>query len=457
MTTNPTAFPAISSKQLFIGVDVAKRSHVAGFSAPELLAHYKRFQRCPWISFENSRRGFEQLVEAMRSYADLGNCVVLMERTGHYHLALLQYLQEQGIATYELHAHKRMSKQKTDKIDALNLANVAYSQILLGVQVLDEQSRIQRSVPPSETSAALHSLIRRRYELIHSMTACKNKLTAINDEVFPEFTAVIRDPNGIVALDIHAAFPTPAAIAETNIEDLAALRRGYYPSRAALEELQSLARQSIGTRNPGRVHGLVTEKLQLIEELRLLEKHRDTLDAQIAALVEESREGRILQSIPAIGPIAAATIIASIGSIANFERASRLRGYVGWSPVRDQTGTTRDNVKLTPGGSRPLKQTLYLVALRAIKEDTEFREIYNRLVKAHCAYDERTGRYVGKNKVIGRIAGQIAGVIYSLLKADHDLLSYLADGEEAPPPKLYDRELHHAHRTGHRENRASSD
>ena len=43
------------------------------------------------------------------------------------------------------------------------------------------------------------------------------------------------------------------------------------------------------------------------------------------ALVEQAREGQILLSFPGFGPIAAATIIAAIGSIHNFPSASALK------------------------------------------------------------------------------------------------------------------------------------
>ena len=45
-------------------------------------------------------------------------------------------------------------------------------------------------------------------------------------------------------------------------------------------------------------------------------------------VVEHSREGKILTSMPGVGPLAAATLIALIGNIANFDRASQFKSYV---------------------------------------------------------------------------------------------------------------------------------
>jgi transposase len=63
---------------------------------------------------------------------------------------------------------------------------------------------------------------------------------------------------------------------------------------------------------------------------------------EIVKLVELSREGQILISIPPIGPIQAAAIIAAIGNILNFEKAADLKAYFGWAPKREQSGSSLD-------------------------------------------------------------------------------------------------------------------
>jgi transposase len=61
----------------------------------------------------------------------------------------------------------------------------------------------------------------------------------------------------------------------------------------------------------------VFEQHQLIAELNLLGEHLEQLESEIVQVVEHSREGKILTSISGIGPQAAATLIATIGTIAN--------------------------------------------------------------------------------------------------------------------------------------------
>jgi hypothetical protein len=160
---------------------------------------------------------------------------------------------------------------------------------------------------------------------------------------------------------------------------------------------------------------------------------------------------RILHlSFPGIGPVMAATTIAAVGSIHNFPSASALKAYFGWAPVVVQSGSTLDHSRLTRGGTRTMKQMLFLAVFQAVRlRDNEWARLYERLVKAKCPYDERTQSYVGKTKVIGRVAGQMTEAIYALLKRDAELLSKVPPGQDPPPPLLYDPEVHRRHREGH--------
>ncbi len=314
----------------------------------------------------------------------------------------------------------------------------------------DPLQAVRRLVPATAAATELRGMVRHRYELIAESTQRKNKLTAICDELFPEFTHLLRDPNLPTALALRKRFPTPAQLAVAPFGELREARgRTCSVSDAKLIELQRLAAQSIGTKEPARVRGLVVEQKQLISELDLLAEHITELDTEIIHIVEDSREGKILTSIPGIGPLAAATLIALIGNIANFERAAQLKSYVGWVPKVAQSGTTLDWTRLSPRGVRQMKQTMYLIVWRAIQWDAEWKEMYERLISRKCRSDERTRRLVGREKVIGRLAGQMTSVIYALLKKDHEVLSHVAPGAKPPEPQLYDPETHRQHRLGH--------
>jgi transposase len=444
---HPQILPELSHEALYVGIDVGKKRHVAGFLSRTLLQRHQRFEGCPALPFEQSREGFHLLVDRMQSYTSLEACYVLLEHTGHYHKLLEQYLQEIDIAVYVVHVQKRQTGMlKTDKRDALNLANTLYSQLELGVQVAEKLSLVRRALPPTKAALQLKGLIRHRYELIQESTQRRNKLTALCDEIFPELTLVLKDPNSPTALAIRERFPSAQALARAGFAVLQDVRGNTRSlSDGKLVELQRLAGQSIGIKDVNRQRGLVLEQSLLIKELRLIQHHLEQLEVEICQIVEQSREGQILMSIPGIGPLSAATLIATIGN----EGGSELKSYLGWAPIREQTGTSFDRSGLTPGGARSTRQIMYLIVWHAIKQkDSEFARLYERLVPLKCTYNDATRRYVGKGKVIGRIAGQMVSMLYGLLMTDYETLSHLAPGSKLPDPMLSDPQTHKRHRNG---------
>jgi transposase len=439
--------PMLLHETLYVGVDIAKSRHVAGFVSTTLLTRHKRFESCPALSFEQSREGFRSLLERIREYVPLTQVQVLLEVTGHYHKSLVQYLQELDIPVYLMHVQKRQAGLlKSDKRDALGLANHLYNALEKGVQTADPFQAVRHLVPPTEAAVQLRGMVHHRQELIVEQTRRKNKLTAICDEVFPELTQIYKDPNSPSALALRSAFPTPAAVATASLSSLLSTRKARRPSEAKLAELQRLAIESIGTKDAARLRGLIFEQHQLVAELQVIQHHIEALDMEMSQVIAHSREGQILTSIPGVGSIAAAIIIGMIGNIANFDRPAQLKAYCGWAPSISQSGATLDHAKLTPRGVRLLKQTVYLVAWNTLRPaDNEFARLYGRLVRRKCIYDDKTGQYVGKNTVIGRVAGQLLSVIFTLLKRDQERI---AKGGKLPDPELYDPAIHHRHRTG---------
>lgn len=441
--------PLLKQEPLYIGIDVGKMKHVAGFVSSTLLERHQRFEACPAFAFDNTREGFHALLERIGTLAPREHCFVLMEKTGHYHHALQQYLQEQDFPVYLTHVKSRpVGMLKTDKRDALGLANQLYNQLDRGVQLAEKTLLVRREEPPTKAAAQLRGLVRHRYELVRECTRRKNKLVALCDELFPEFTQICRDPNLPTALAIREQFPTPQAVATASLTALQALRgRNYSLTDAKLLTLQHLAVSSIGTKDVIRQRGLILEQGQLIKELRLFQEHIDQLETEITTIVEQAREGHILLSM-SMGPIQAAAIIAAIGSILNFPNAGSLKSYFGWAPVVVQSGKTLNSSSQTRGGSRTMRQMMYLIVASVTHQETEWAKLYERLVETKCPYDERYGTRIGRKRVMGRVAGQMIEAMYALLKRDAEVLSCVPAGQEPPAPTLYDPEVHRKHREG---------
>jgi len=97
---------------------------------------------------------------------------------------------------------------------------------------------------------------------------------AICDEIFPDLTRVVKDPNSLFALALRGRFPTPQTLTSASFTTLQEIRGGARSlSDAKLLELSTLAAQSSGVKDVARLRGLVLEQSQLITELRLLREH----------------------------------------------------------------------------------------------------------------------------------------------------------------------------------------
>ena len=71
--SNLSALPMLPHEQIYIGVDIGKFKHVAGFLSKTLLGRHERFEGCPTLAFEQSRDGFRAFVNRIRVCAS-GKC-----------------------------------------------------------------------------------------------------------------------------------------------------------------------------------------------------------------------------------------------------------------------------------------------------------------------------------------------------------------------------------------------
>ena len=447
-TTAVTEMTGPSTFLLYIGIDVGKQGHVAALFQPPpgTPSEHPKFKAISLKHIRNSRHGFDQLLRLIRATrVPPTRVAVITESTGHYGHSLEEFLQEHGMIRYRVTAQKRYrAAGTTDQSDARSLVLLLHNQVGLRCAAIDEVNRVRRVDPPSPVAQRLRPLVQARFELTHEIVSMENRLTAIADEIFPELSELFVDPNAPSLLPIRDAFPTPEAIRAVTLDQVLAARTSKtHPGREKLELLQQVAAQSIGTRDVCRSQSLLIEQSQLIRRLQAARADAETLTKQIETLIVGSREGKILMSLPAIGPLQAAEFVAMVGQITNFDTVGALRRYCGWAPRDFQTGSSYDRSNVTRSGSRILKQSVFLITLRIIKNEP-WKTLYNRLVCRMCMWDEKRQQYRGKKRVIGRVAGQLVRVIYTLLRQDADrVAAALAAGETLPEPILYDPKRHH--------------
>jgi transposase len=158
----------------FCGIDVAKRNHVA------LIMHASGTITQRAFSIANTRAGLDQLHQRLQSLAE--PVTIGLEATGHYWLALYEFLTQHGYAVIvfnpmQIHAYRKsgVRKCKNDRTDALWIAD--FVRIGQG----------QVASPATPVLLQLRELTRFRFRVTEQIGDCKRKIIAVLDRVFPEY------------------------------------------------------------------------------------------------------------------------------------------------------------------------------------------------------------------------------------------------------------------------------
>ncbi|MCD7947985.1 MAG: transposase [Oscillospiraceae bacterium] len=160
---------------------------------------------------------------------------------------------------------------------------------------------------------------------------------------------------GAAALAVFDEFETPDDIAHMDTAQLAALiaakgkNRFAHPDETA-KAVQAVARGSY--RLPKTVNDSVTQVLSIsISSMRTIQTQIKTLDKEIARQFENIPN--TLTSVPGIGPVFSAGIIAEIGDINRFDGQAGLAKYAGLTWTQHQSGQFEaQNTRLIKSGNR---------------------------------------------------------------------------------------------------------
>lgn len=386
----------------YIGIDVAKRAHVCAVMGEDEAVAVEPFE------FRNTQRGFERLLGRLvgKGVTAAGSRVG-MEATGHYWVALFDFLQSNGfevcvINPIQTDAWRKVDTvrpAKTDGIDALLIAD------------LIRCKRFEPSALGDEATEELRQLARYRFELVRDLTALKNRASAILDRVFPEYELLFADKFGPTSSALLKECATPADVLSAGPGALAALlgeaSRGRL-GRERADEVVEAARASVGVSFGARA--LAFELRVLVERMEFTGQQISELEAEIGRVLSGTA-GRHLASIPGVGPTLAALIAGEIGDAARFETPSKLVAYAGMDATRRVSGESLDSPgHLSKRGSSYLRWALMQGADRARRFDPYFGECYARKVAQ------------GKHHYVAltAVARKLAGVCLALMREDRD-------------------------------------
>lgn len=369
---------------ILVGIDIGKNQHTFSMvdkETGEILSNPS--------DFNNNQEGFLLLIKKMSNYTK-SELLIGMEDTGHYHFALLKYLLDSQYTvalinptTTDLTRKLQGGITKNDPLDSLTICDVIGSN--------------QRKKPYRITKInrfdlyEQKQLTRHHHNLKEELNIYKCRLQKCIDIVFPEFNSLFRSKYGIVYMNILKTFSSADAVANADIRSIRKCfefkGQGKRISLSA-EQLKRTAKSSIGIPS-------AAEEIQirhLVSQIELLEEQLSEIDKKIEEFSLQNNSP--ILSIPGISHFSGTSILAELGDICNYSKASQIIKFAGVAPYHYESSQfTAQHTAITKKGSRYLRKTLYQIILPVIIHNEVFYAYYNkklaegkghRCAQGHC-------------------------------------------------------------------------
>lgn len=372
----------------YCGIDIAKRGHVVSVidDTGKVMNH--------GVPISNDRIGFEKLADLLQPYR--GEIKIGLEATGHYWLALYDYLCHLDydlavINPLQVKAFRKMDirKRKTDRLDS-----VAISEFL-------------RFANPGSTPVdlpvilQLRELTRFRFHVVQQIGDCKRKIISILDRVFPEYELLFSDVFLASSRQLLHHAVTADEFAAFDLTELEQILRRASRHRFGMDkakEIHLIASQSVGVSFlTDAIHIEIQCLLQLIE---LLEDQCSQVDTKVGQLMN-SIPHHIL-TIPGVGQVTGAMLLAEIGDIYRFPALQQLVAFAGIDASVFKTGQFEgDEVHMSKRGSHYLRCALWQAATASLLHNPELKQYYDK----KRAEGKQHGVAMGAvcHKLLGRI------------------------------------------------------
>ena len=378
-----------------VGIDIGKNHHEASIVSPE----GKQIGRS--LRFATTHKGADSLMSFI--FKNIGNspCVFGMEATGHYWYPIYSFLKAKGYTIYVINPIQSDSlrkmyirQTKNDSIDSFLIAEV----IRFG--------QFGTTSMADENILAMRQLCRYRDSVISSRTEIKLRIGTIMEQIFPEYEKQFSSLWVSTSMGILEKYLTPENIENAPIDELFEIIKDKSHNRLTRAKAISIKEAAADTFGIKIAQDAFSFQLkQLIDRMNFLDKQIEALDCQILEYYEKF--DCYLHTIPGIGMIAAATILAEIGDINRFKSSSALVAFAGIDPTVRQSGEfSSTHNHMSKRGSPYLRHAIYLAATTCSFHNSPLNAYYKKK------------RDQGKHHLTatGAVARKLTSVIYAVLR-----------------------------------------
>lgn len=160
---------------------------------------------------------------------------------------------------------------------------------------------------------------------------------------------------------------------------------------------------------PVHARRVLDEQLEMMDQFR--ERIRDVEEA-LDGILEDSRERRLLQTIPGIGSVLSAMLVLEIGDVQRFPGPGHLASYAGVVPGIHASGGKRTDTGLRTRCHQTLKWGYMEAANAVVRQKNNYTE--SRLIQKYRRLEENKPSGVAK----GAVARMLAESTYWVLTKD---------------------------------------
>jgi len=247
-------------------------------------------------------------------------------------------------------------------------------------RTIADQVRTRSDLRPIEPAAELdleiRLLVSRRGDIVQAQTQRLSRMHDLLVGIFPGLEACL-DLKTKGPLHLLTRYVTHSELRAAGKKRLVRHLQagGGLPNVDALADraLAAAAEQTIvapAERMTARlIRELATEAL--VSRARLVE-----LDRELEALLERHPDAALILSLPGMGVVLTAELIAEAGNLSRFRSADALASAAGMAPVLRQSGRTRF-LRRPNGGNKGLKRVFYQSAFCSLNHD-DSRTFYDR-------------------------------------------------------------------------------
>ena len=378
-----------------VGIDIGKNHHEASIVSPE----GKQIGRS--LRFATTHKGADSLMSFI--FKNIGNspCVFGMEATGHYWYPIYSFLKAKGYTIYVINPIQSDSlrkmyirQTKNDSIDSFLIAEV----IRFG--------QFGTTSMADENILAMRQLCRYRDSVISSRTEIKLRIDTIMEQIFPEYEKQFSSLWLSTSMGILEKYLTPENIENAPIDELFEIIKDKSHNRLTRAKAISIKEAAADTFGIKIAQDTFSFQLkQLIDRMNFLDKQIEALDIEIMKYYEQF--DCYLHTIPGIGIIGAATILAEIGDISRFKNSSSLIAFAGIDPTVRQSGEFNSTHNhMSKRGSPYLRHAIFLAATTCSFHNSPLNAYYKKK------------RDQGKHHLTatGAVARKLTTVIYAVLR-----------------------------------------